>query len=868
MAIEALEERRMMADTWGTISKLMGQDVATNNYPSVTGSGYSIAILDTGIDYNHSVFGGNGIGPGRKIIAGWDFVGNDADPMDSDGHGTGVAAMAAGSPWYYNGQRYQGAAPGANIIALRVDDGTFSFNKEAPYAEQALQWVIEHAEQYNIVSVNMSFGRGHYATETTLAPLSDEFATLGAMGIMLVSSSGNDAMQNGTWGIEFPGADPNVYSVGSVTPQDVISTFTERSDLMDLLAPGENLVMPYYLPATGQHIVFQGGSGTSFASPWVAGMASMLKQIDPTLTPAEMISIMKRGGVGNFDGDAEAAPYTGLTFQRLSVSGAVSLALLEQDDSHENNDVLGSATTLSFSNRTASLTDLKLLLGDADFYKFTLGTRADVDLALTSDATSTPTWGLYNGQGALITALSSTQSLRLNGGTYFLKVNAPAASLEGAYGIAVTQTPDDALNNHSLATAWAIAMDGSAHGEVNGAVLLGGTDDYFSFLLDGTYDMDLSAGAGTAQLLDSNGNLIANFDSNGELSRRLIAGRWIIKVSSETTVPGTYGVTVDGTLFVTPGQNGSANGIAYDASGTLHFAWYDDVSQSLKYATRDSGGIWSTIAVVDSGAGSGQYVNLSLDSEGQAGVAYYDASNADLKYARFNGTSWDVQTVDSKFTVGYYPSLKYDLADRPVITYYAKTGGDLKIAFFNGANWNISLIDSSGDVGRYSSLMLHPGTGRWAVAYEDDSNGAFKYAEQTKAAWAVTTVDSSTKFGGGYVSLGFTKTKLPVFSYYDGYNADLKVASYNGVKWSTTAVASKGTVGLYTNLIVNPTSGEIDVLYYNKTNDSMQRAKNSGGVWSVAQIASGGRSLSRALDADGSETLAYFAGSGINFLDL
>src|SRR5689334_11458595 len=208
LAVEALEERRLMADTWGAFPKLVGQDVAATNYPLVTGAGTSIAILDTGIDYNHPALGG-GFGPGHKVVAGYDYADDDADPMDTDGHGTGVAGLAAGLPYFYNNQKYQGVAPGADLIALRIDDGTYSWAKEAPLAEKALQWVIAHRDEYNIVAVNMSFGRGHYQSETTLAPIDDELATLRGMGVVLVSSSGNDGMQNGVAGIEYPGADPN-----------------------------------------------------------------------------------------------------------------------------------------------------------------------------------------------------------------------------------------------------------------------------------------------------------------------------------------------------------------------------------------------------------------------------------------------------------------------------------------------------------------------------------------------------------------------------------------------------------------------------------------------------------------------------------
>src|SRR3954465_1567123 len=119
-AVEALEERRLMAgEPWGMQSKLVGQDVWEGSYSKLTGAGTSIVIIDTGVDYNHPDLGG-GFGPGHKVVAGWDFVGNDAAPMDTDGHGTGVAGMAAGLPYVYNGQKYQGIAPSANIIALRI----------------------------------------------------------------------------------------------------------------------------------------------------------------------------------------------------------------------------------------------------------------------------------------------------------------------------------------------------------------------------------------------------------------------------------------------------------------------------------------------------------------------------------------------------------------------------------------------------------------------------------------------------------------------------------------------------------------------------------------------------------------------------
>src|SRR5438552_829186 len=94
---EALEARTLLsgAAPWGAVPRLIGQDNAVDAYPTALGGGESIAIIDTGIDYNLPELGG-GFGPGHKVIAGYDFVSNDADPMDSDGHGTANAALAAG----------------------------------------------------------------------------------------------------------------------------------------------------------------------------------------------------------------------------------------------------------------------------------------------------------------------------------------------------------------------------------------------------------------------------------------------------------------------------------------------------------------------------------------------------------------------------------------------------------------------------------------------------------------------------------------------------------------------------------------------------------------------------------------------------
>jgi hypothetical protein len=336
-------------------------------------------------------------------------------------------------------------------------------------------------------------------------------------------------------------------------------------------------------------------------------------------------------------------------------------------------------------------------------------------------------------------------------------------------------------------------------------------------------------------------------------------------------VSGDFTFTVmDGDPPVDPGSTGLANGIAYDASGTMYMAYFDDATQNLKFATRTAAGDWSTVQGVDAGLNVGTYLSLALDSAGRPGIAYLDGTNADLKYAHFNGTSWDVEVVDSKYTTGYYPSLHFGAGDRPVISYYYKTGGDLRLAVSGADGWTITTVDDRGDVGRYSTLALSPLTGRWAVGYEDTSHGTFRYAEQTKRGWGLATVDGSTKIGGGYISLAFSPlTGRPAMSYYDAYNADLKFAAFNGSKWVAQTVASRGTVGLYSNLRIRPDTGDADILYYNKGADGVFRAQVSSATWALTQVASdGGRWLTSAVAPTGVWTASWLSSTGITWLDL
>ncbi|WP_193369439.1 Calx-beta domain-containing protein [Pelagibius marinus] len=306
-------------------------------FAGIDGSGYTIAVLDTGIDLDDPFFGPdlNNDGISDRIVYQYDFADNDGNAGDFDGHGSNVASIAASSD-----STYTGMAPGANIAALKVFSdagGSGDFGD----VEAALQWVIANAEAYNIVSVNMSLGNfAAYDIPQQLFGISDEMATLAAMDVIVVSSSGNDFFPfNSVQGVSYPAADPNSLSVGAVysadtggweyqsgaiaysTGPDQITPFSQRdAELSDIFAPGAAITGA----GAGEELVQV--HGTSQAAPHIAGIVALVQElavqeVGRKLSFDEIQALLDGTGDTIIDGDDEDdnVTNTGLAFQRVNV---------------------------------------------------------------------------------------------------------------------------------------------------------------------------------------------------------------------------------------------------------------------------------------------------------------------------------------------------------------------------------------------------------------------------------------------------------------------------------------------------------------------------------------------------------------------
>jgi thermitase len=216
-------------------------DIAQGN------STQEIAVLDTGVDYTHPDLDG-------KTIKGYDFVDNDNAPMDANGHGTHVAGIAAAET--NNATGIAGTAPNTKILAVRVLDANGSGTLE-DVADG-----IRYAADSGAEVINMSLG-----CDCHTVALEDAVNYAWNKGVVIVAAAGND----NTSATFEPASYTNVIAVGAVNNKDRKASFSNYGTWVDVVAPGVDIASTY----PGNQYVYM--SGTSMASPFVAGLAALLK---------------------------------------------------------------------------------------------------------------------------------------------------------------------------------------------------------------------------------------------------------------------------------------------------------------------------------------------------------------------------------------------------------------------------------------------------------------------------------------------------------------------------------------------------------------------------------------------------------------
>jgi subtilisin family serine protease len=241
-----------------------------------SGTGVEAFVLDTGVNLEHQEFEG-------RIGEGYDFIDDDADPADCHGHGTHVAGTIAGTTY--------GVAKDATIRPVRVLDCQGSGSYAAIIG--GIDWVAANAGESAVA--NMSLG-GSFSQA-----LNDAIAAAVESGVTFAIAAGNEGQDACNVS---PGSEASAITVGATDEDDAAASFTNYGECVDLLAPGVGITSAWIDGTDAENTI----SGTSMATPHVAGVAALFLEANPGATPDEVATALTEGAVPDAVADPNGSP--------------------------------------------------------------------------------------------------------------------------------------------------------------------------------------------------------------------------------------------------------------------------------------------------------------------------------------------------------------------------------------------------------------------------------------------------------------------------------------------------------------------------------------------------------------------------------
>ncbi|MFB8101916.1 MULTISPECIES: S8 family serine peptidase [unclassified Streptomyces] len=240
-------------------------------YPDKAGEGVTAYVIDTGVRISHSDFGG-------RAFNGYDAIDNDNVAQDGHGHGTHVAGTVAGTAY--------GVAKKAKIVGVRVLNNQGSGTTAQVVA--GIDWVTANAVKPAVA--NMSLGGGADSVLDAAVQRSIN------AGITYAVAAGNESTNANT---KSPARVADAITVGSTTNTDARSSFSNYGAVVDIFAPGSSITSTWNTSDSATNTI----SGTSMASPHVAGAAALYLADNPGSTPAQvsagLVAAATTGVVGN-----------------------------------------------------------------------------------------------------------------------------------------------------------------------------------------------------------------------------------------------------------------------------------------------------------------------------------------------------------------------------------------------------------------------------------------------------------------------------------------------------------------------------------------------------------------------------------------
>jgi subtilisin family serine protease len=372
-----------------------------------TGAGVTVAVIDTGVDQTHPDLAG-------REIAEANFAGTP-DNVDHYGHGTHVASTVAGTG-AKSGGRYRGVADGVSILDVKVLDD-FGFGSDSGIIA-GMEWAARQGADI----ANLSFGN---QDTPQVDPVEQAVESLTAQyGTLFVVAAGNDGPSAGT--ILSPGSAPSALTVGGVDRADQLYNRSSRGPTVgdgaikpDITAPGVEIVAAKAAegqigtPAEDGYVSL---SGTSMATPHVAGSAALLRQEHPDWTGQQIKAALS----------ASATPTAGLTaFEQGAGRVDVARAITQTVVSEPTSVSLGVVAWPHDDDQPVTRTLTYRNLGTADL---TLDLTVDGDaFSVSADTVTVPAGG--------------TASVDITGDIAHVADGVHTATVVATAGDAVTRTP-------------------------------------------------------------------------------------------------------------------------------------------------------------------------------------------------------------------------------------------------------------------------------------------------------------------------------------------------------------------------------------------------------------------------------------------
>jgi subtilisin family serine protease len=235
----------------------------TYTYPDSAGTGVTAYVIDTGVRITHSQLTG-------RAVNGYDAVDGDTTAQDGNGHGTHVATTIAGSTY--------GVAKKAKIVAVRVLNNSGSGTTAGVIA--GIDWVTKNHSGPSVA--NMSLGGGVSTTLDTAVRNSI------ASGVTYAVAAGNSNANASSFS---PARVAEAITVGATTSTDARASYSNYGSALDIFAPGSSITAGWHTSDTATNTI----SGTSMATPHVAGAAAVYLAGHPSATPAQVASALTAG---------------------------------------------------------------------------------------------------------------------------------------------------------------------------------------------------------------------------------------------------------------------------------------------------------------------------------------------------------------------------------------------------------------------------------------------------------------------------------------------------------------------------------------------------------------------------------------------